>query len=777
MALIRSRIFGKKGDRKESTEASLLDVGQSLTRSLSSRAQRLSRRVSSIRSEHHLCSTCLDLDFSSVFSVFKSDAGNLPALDGFTLGELKSERSAASCTLCRILSQVSICSQLSEPILRVQLRAFPLLHQVTGKLDRERPGAKSLEPADFFLAAVPGHFLWLPGGLHWTVLNNMLEKQGYLLCHRIEAPRLFIPRLISPDFNPAVAKDWLHRCKTHHSACSRGTRRPVHLRLINCKTRQVVEWDPSLRDGQPPYVALSYVWAKNSEAPKAVRPGLTFPSELPRVVEDAISVTTALDYEYLWIDKFCVDQQDHARKNEQIRHMDVIYQNADLTVIAAAGPDETYGLPGVSRPRPRRQVNFQGSDFTLTSTLPSPHNSIKASRWATRAWTYQEAILSTRRLVFTDEQLYFECNSASCAESLELCPDGPTSADALGAAHWTRPRLFGFPQLKTLERSPLSPRDSNSRLPSFLTYMHCAEQYSARTLSFDEDSLNAFTGIIRHLESTEAWPVRHIWGIPLFHPDDDTDNQTETDIDGPTTSAAALLRNPFSTTLRKDPFAKDPESCLKPSIASIPGEVDYLGFLLAGLAWRHPATATPRRRNALPSWSWVGWEGAVAWPRISPDDGLSSVRSPSWPETIIYVGDGSGSRASVPASYHMTYRESERPSEHAKTLYIETTPASRDAFLLDEGAAPGVPILRLSNGGAAVRLYPSKPGLGAAKAFRRLQSGRYEAVRLAVVRDDAYLMLVKRYRRVAYRVGTMVVKDIFLEAALFGPSRTTYKLR
>lgn len=78
-------------------------------------------------------------------------------------------------------------------------------------------------------------------------------------------------------------------------------------------------------------------------------------------MSDALSVTKALGYRYLWVDKFCIDQTDENAKLEQIRHMDSVYECAELTIIAAAGADGSNGLPGVaSRPRKQQPMAFSG---------------------------------------------------------------------------------------------------------------------------------------------------------------------------------------------------------------------------------------------------------------------------------------------------------------------------------------------------------------------------------------------------------------------------------
>ncbi|KAG4441015.1 hypothetical protein IFR05_003522 [Cadophora sp. M221] len=88
--------------------------------------------------------------------------------------------------------------------------------------------------------------------------------------------------------------------------------------------------------------ALSYVWGKVQPAQGADISSSPFPP----VVQDSMSVTVTLGYQYLWVDRYCVDQNDN-RKHIQLGQMDKIYSCAQLTLVAAAGEDADYGLPGV----------------------------------------------------------------------------------------------------------------------------------------------------------------------------------------------------------------------------------------------------------------------------------------------------------------------------------------------------------------------------------------------------------------------------------------------
>ncbi|OTB00637.1 hypothetical protein M426DRAFT_15230 [Hypoxylon sp. CI-4A] len=744
MPLLRKFLSNEEdNDNLESnTSSSLLSVRESLSRSLSTRAQRLRRRTSSTtKPDNHLCKSCYFHIQNYLIIGFKGSNGKYGLIDAISY----SGNRDAMCTLCQIFSQV-----LPSPNHGIELHAVPFLPHLYINGDPEFVYASSYPSRlpNRFLDALPSPSDPIRESKLVETLHKMISTQGLLFCFQGESPQkqLVMPRLVPPHFDSAVVKEWLQCCRTHHDKCRFTRSSQSTLNLIDCTTRKVISFLSA-----PGYIALSYVWGKNEDAAKFARGGSTLSQPLPNVVEDALKVTVALGYRYLWVDKYCIDQQDGAKKHEQIMHMDSVYQDAVLTIITAAGTDETFGLPGVSKARLGRQVFSKADDFTFMSTLPSPCDTITKSYWATRGWTYQEAILSRRRLVFTDDQLYFECNAMGCSESYQIPFNEYHEEPRVDLDGFIQPALFAF-QLPQLS---LQPDEKVENLSNFLNYLRCAEQYSKRTLSFDSDSLNAFGGIIRQFESIPTLPVRHIWGSPLFHPDDDILRADLTEMkfhDSPVT--------PFS----KAPLSNYSNPTGKPSSSS---KIDFLAYMMLGLAWRHSHSQTPpRRRNDFPSWSWAGWEGAVCWPWPSAE---SDIQVPNWLSTTIHLEGGS--TQSIPDIYHISTHPNQL-TQHNKSLRIETSIMSPAAFLLDESSHS----LTLSNG-AKVELYPSKQDLNAAKVFKRIQSGRYEVLSLVTVKNDAYLMLIKRYHRSTYRIGTLVVNTSLLTPSLFTSSIKTFKIR
>ncbi|KAK5996808.1 hypothetical protein PT974_02151 [Cladobotryum mycophilum] len=162
-----------------------------------------------------------------------------------------------------------------------------------------------------------------------------------------------------------------------------------------------------------PYIALSYVWGSPKSETGNQGTGLASTkwdqaSNWPRVIWEAMTVVRELGYRYLWADQLCINQDDPDEQQTQISSMNLIYGGADLTIVAAAGEDSDYGLPGVGYTPRSIQPTLELAKIQIISCLKHPRNSIKCSKWATRAWTHQEALLSQRLLFFTNSEAYFD---------------------------------------------------------------------------------------------------------------------------------------------------------------------------------------------------------------------------------------------------------------------------------------------------------------------------------------------------------------------------------
>ncbi|PMD14921.1 hypothetical protein NA56DRAFT_531496, partial [Hyaloscypha hepaticicola] len=130
----------------------------------------------------------------------------------------------------------------------------------------------------------------------------------------------------------------------------------------------------------------------------------------PQTIFDSIEVVKQLGIKHLWVDSICIDQSVHGEKMAQIQIMDKIYECAFATIIAMSGSNANCGLPGLGGPGKRtQQIYAEFGENLVVEELPRLDEIVDQSPWASRAWTYQEGLLSRRRIFFTEHQLYFVC--------------------------------------------------------------------------------------------------------------------------------------------------------------------------------------------------------------------------------------------------------------------------------------------------------------------------------------------------------------------------------
>ncbi|KAF8850560.1 HET-domain-containing protein [Acephala macrosclerotiorum] len=438
------------------------------------------------------------------------------------------------------------------------------------------------QPDDISAVVSPKHAVWLqavpcggyPNGLSSLESTaEMAQMSGWAACYlTTDGPGMFRPQLIPKRFNVAPVKKWLSACMDYHGHICNASVNVPGLLLIDCETLQLCRVSP-----QPPYVALSYVWAKPipSSAEIPICPTVEGQSRLPpkdslsQVVKDSISVTKQLGFRYLWIDKYCINQRDAAIQREQIENMDLIYMSAELSIIAAAGNDEHHGLPGVGVERLAPRAVEIGS-FTITHVPTEPWVTSSNSRWATRAWTFQEELLSRRRLFFSEEQVSFICHGMLCCEArggAEFANDAQSmktySTASLATAKLDK--LISITRnLELTNGVSLSEGIGRSGKERLQDFMELIAEYNARNLTHDFDALRAFAGIRRVFEEGE-YPIYNVQGLPL--------------------------------------------------VLSVQHRLGHSATnLVATLCWEYHQPEIARRRTQFPSWTWAGWTGRIHFP-------------------------------------------------------------------------------------------------------------------------------------------------------------------
>ena len=335
------------------------------------------------------------------------------------------------------------------------------------------------------------------------------------------------------------------------------------IKLIEVTKRRVVHF---AEKGNIDYATLSYVcgpgyslcvlsgsdgWAKDEEG-NLYHP---LPLRMPATLGDAMNVTQQLGLKYLWVDSICIAQDDEDEKQAQIARMYNIYSDASVCIISAGGLDSHTPLPGVSVARDalsHRSVKVkEGMNIGLPLSVLG--NALAKYRYMARCWTYQELLLSQRLLFFTTDEVYFYCTEATYRESRV------ERGQSLEAETWASLA----PESKSyLIGNAVTMRKTTDPAKLCGLFAAAAQEYSSRILSYQEDALGAFYGLLQ-----------------LF-----------TELSG-----------------------------ANETVGGCPGSM-----LLNGLTWKDPRTNTPAQQIAkrrmctktpgtavLPSWVWCSYDGPV----------------------------------------------------------------------------------------------------------------------------------------------------------------------
>ncbi|KAF5696779.1 hypothetical protein FGLOB1_13264 [Fusarium globosum] len=189
------------------------------------------------------------------------------------------------------------------------------------------------------------------------------------------------------------------------------------------------------------------------------------------------------------------------------------------------------------------------------------------SKWSTRGWTYQEAVFSRRCVIFTDDQVFFQCGCMTYAE--EIIQDFANCEGVLSP-------IF--------ERISYEDSDIGIYLPRSWKFMTNLEAYSKRELTYDSDALRAMEGIFSFYAQLVP-SVEQYWGLPLRWVGCQLSNLEE--------------KNVYYVAKSK--------------------HNDVVGAVLWAMLWE-PAWSGVNisktgfaRRDGFPTWSWSGWKVGVRW--------------------------------------------------------------------------------------------------------------------------------------------------------------------
>lgn len=376
-------------------------------------------------------------------------------------------------------------------------------------------------------------------------------------------------RELTAQMDLDVVKSWVQYCEIAHTHPDCNPQGPLALdgfHVIDCDAR-ILAACPA----RSPYVTLSYVWGTQSAG--EIDHGGELPDRLPELIEHAMQVTLSLGYQYLWVDRYCIPQSNEAVRAELIQNMNRIYSESTLTIIASASTRPSDGLIGYGTPRTVLPHSLRIENVHLTQLMTNLANEVEQSRWNTRGWTYQEGLLSNRRLLFTKSQCYFQCGELWCTEGLSVALSAVVKLNKPGHSKLSRI----FPWVSRNTSSPMEISEYDQRRQKERYFLQRVREYMRRDLTHDSDAYNAFAGVLNYLETfSQGFLLGNVFGLPIWS-----------------------------------------------YRSSLPGHEDARSSLSSGLTWSIPFSQErsdsarllsflgSERRKGVPSWTWCGWKYAA----------------------------------------------------------------------------------------------------------------------------------------------------------------------
>ncbi|KAL9596526.1 MAG: hypothetical protein Q9219_005747 [cf. Caloplaca sp. 3 TL-2023] len=309
-----------------------------------------------------------------------------------------------------------------------------------------------------------------------------------------------------------LARSWLDTCVNEHEDCTPYVEAEnegwLPSRLIQIDDDQIslrLVRGEDIKESQPvSYVALSHCWGDARTVPKTTKENLDQRLEnirwqkLSQSFQDAVVLTKALGFSYLWIDSLCIIQGNLEDTNDECTRMHFIYSFAKVVICASSAVDGSGGMlfpQSSSNPNEEHDDEAKASDSDYTKFVDW-ENLVSSGPLVARAWTMQERQLATRLIHLTDRGIAWECVNYMAAQSQ------PEMLSRNFAQFQLLMKTFG-------NFSSLSPSHRLLDRHSFITaymewfnrWLNITMDYSTRKLTYESDKLPALSGLATALRA------------------------------------------------------------------------------------------------------------------------------------------------------------------------------------------------------------------------------------------------------------------------------------
>ncbi|RYO96014.1 hypothetical protein DL765_011752 [Monosporascus sp. GIB2] len=265
------------------------------------------------------------------------------------------------------------------------------------------------------------------------------------------------------------------------------------------------------------YVTLSYCWGKTRPITTQTLTlqqhldSIPF-SELPKTFQDAVTVTRALGYQFLWIDSLCIIQDSAEDWQQECAKMATIYMRAIVTIAGTKVTDSQSGFLAERQAAPltphiweyksteeakSQRAVLRHHPVTYPSSVryhfgPELVDIEADSPLQTRGWILQEFTLSPRLLLFGPFRMRLECQTCTYFEDYE------------------NEEFTHMDSGRNLKQDIQSKISSNQRARAWYDILF---EYTRRDLSNSNDMLPAVAGMARWLIGDSGKNDNYVAGL------------------------------------------------------------------------------------------------------------------------------------------------------------------------------------------------------------------------------------------------------------------------
>jgi Heterokaryon incompatibility protein (HET) len=227
------------------------------------------------------------------------------------------------------------------------------------------------------------------------------------------------------------------------------------------------------------YVALSHCWGggipltTTSDSIHEYRDQIAWKS-LPKLFQDAVTITRGLGVRFLWIDALCIVQDSKEDWEHESSGMRDLYEGAYVTIAATSAPNSSQSIfsPRSKKLKVRYQNTAKKEFILVARETTEAHFPLGESDEPVtlhgplmkRAWCLQEHVLSSRVLHYTGFEIIFECRTdlrCECEPSPQAVATVPSKISKLCATKkkWRPYEVWHDLVAKYVRRNMTKPSD------------------------------------------------------------------------------------------------------------------------------------------------------------------------------------------------------------------------------------------------------------------------------------------------------------------------------